>query len=331
MMEYFWEYWYWGMLVVFFVYFYRILEKSVGIKSIRAIPIRYYPPKGLSVIQAGVLYDRFTETKDFSASVLELAMLGYLSIHKQKNKDILLTCTKKKSDALNEEQRYLLKKVLFRGLSKSYTLLGSASVPESKMLQDFDAISHRVSKWAVDEGYLVENPKKARRRFVWQTLLLFVVMAVMIYLSGMVSGFFAYIALFFIYIPLFFLTYSKSKAAKIIISIFPTVIILPIILNDEFRMVLFEELHLWLYIVIGIIIMAFRFTYEYVGTFTSKGLQARNWLSGFELFLKRVKKDEIQRRIEEDPHYLDKVLPYAVMYGISSHELDFDVLKDMAR
>ena len=46
----------------------------------RSIAVQYEPPKDLSLLQSGLILDRFTDNEDFAPAVLELAQQGYLEI-----------------------------------------------------------------------------------------------------------------------------------------------------------------------------------------------------------------------------------------------------------
>ncbi len=338
----FWEYWYWWWLLVVLIYYTIVLEKSVGIMHLLSTPVRYYPPKELGVLMAGMIYDRFTEHRDFVASILELEVLGLVEINKQKNGDLLVVRTDKQLKILIPQVEYLLYEVLFVGKAESYLIPQNFYVKNrhnkskpthryKQIVEDYHKINIKASQWVVSEGYMQENPKKVRSKFVGWSTLLVAMMLVLSFFSGMVSDFFAYVAFFFIYFPMFFVVYSKDLLAKLFAGVFPFLIIWLIVGNDELREILFEELHLWLYIVVGMVQAAFIFTYEYVGTLTPKGKVMKNHLKGFKLFLERVKRDEVQRHKEENPEYIDKVLPYMVLFGIVDHELNLDKLKHLAR
>ncbi len=341
-MELFWEYWYWYWLLVVLVYYSIVLEKSVGVKNLFSTPVQYNPPTGFGVLLAGLIYDRFTEHKDFVASILELEVLGLVEIKREKNSDLLVLRTDKSPTPMIPLAQYLLDEVLFVGDRKSYLIpkrlytrksqTGSQDTQRYKeIVDDYHKVNMKASQWVVSEGYMEENPKKTRRRFVGWSTLLVIVMLLLTYFSGMVADFFAYVAFFFIYFPLFFVVYSKSIFGKIFAGVFPSLLLWLIIANDELRQILFEELHLWLYIVVLVVQMAFMFTYEYVGTLSPKGKEVRNHLVGFKEFLKRVKKDEVKKRKKEDPEYIDKVLPYMVLFGIEEHELNLDDMRHLAR
>ncbi len=68
-----------------------------------------------------------------------------------------------------------------------------------------------------------------------------------------------------------------------------------------------------------------------VGALSPKGKAIRNHLMGFKVFLERVKRDEVQRRKEEDPEYVDKVLPYIILLGIEDQELNLRELQFYVR
>ncbi|MEA1953461.1 MAG: DUF2207 domain-containing protein [Campylobacterota bacterium] len=340
--EVFWDQWYWWWLLSVLFYYSAVLEKSVGIQNLISVPIRYAPAEGVGVLLSGLVYDTFTEHRDFIAAILELKVLGFIEINKKTNGDILLLPTEKERINITPQVEYLLNKILFVGNRESYLIPKklyvrynqNESQPTQRyreILEDYHKVNLKASQWVVSEGYMDINPKKERSVFVSISSLLVAILLVLSYFSGMVSDFFAYIAFFFIYFPLFFVVYSKSLVGKVFAGIFPTIIIWLIVSNDELRAVLFEELHLWLYIVVLVAQGAFIFTYEFVGTLTPKGKKIRNHLQGFKHFLKRVKKDEVQRAKKENPEYIDPTLPYMVLFGIEKYELNLDDMKHLAR
>ncbi len=75
--------------------------------------------------------------------------------------------------------------------------------------------------------------------------------------------------------------------------------------------------------VVIIIVAALAYTYKKLGNFTQKGAYAQTDLLGLKTFIKRVKQDEIKRRLEYDPLYLEKMLPYAILFGETKHWLSF--------
>ena len=72
--------------------------------------------------------------------------------------------------------------------------------------------------------------------------------------------------------------------------------------------------------------MVLFYTYKKIGRFTQKGAYTRKHLLGLQEFIARVKQDEIKRRLEVDPLYLEKLLPYAVLFDETKHWLSFIAL-----
>ena len=63
------------------------------------------------------------------------------------------------------------------------------------------------------------------------------------------------------------------------------------------------------------------FIYFHIGIYTKKGAEYKWQLLGLKEFIKRVKKEEIKYFLQEDPLFLDKLLPYAMLFGLSKHWL----------
>lgn len=53
-----------------------------------------------------------------------------------------------------------------------------------------------------------------------------------------------------------------------------------------------------------------------------KGLRVRAHLEGLRLFIRRVDADRLRRVLEADPTYRDRLLPYAVLFGMGNHWLE---------
>ncbi len=340
--EVFWEYWYWWWFLLVLIYYAVVLEKSVGVKYLLSTPVRYSPPKGVGVLLCGLIYDRFTEYTDFVAAILELKVMGFVEINREENGDLLIINTESSDTTLIPQVEYMLEKILFVNSAKSYLIPKSFYVKNhqdqwegsqryAQIIKDYQKIGIKSAEWAVAKEYMEENPKKARGRFVGWSILLVVLLLVFGVFSGMVPGFFAFISFFFIYFPFFFVVYNKSIFAKLFTGLLMFMVIGLIVVNDEFRQILFEELHLWLYIVVGMVQVAFIFTYEYVGALSPKGKAIRNHLMGFKVFLERVKRDEVKRRKKEDPEYVDKVLPYMVLFDIIDYDLNLEELENFKR
>ncbi|HHO65916.1 MAG TPA: DUF2207 domain-containing protein, partial [Epsilonproteobacteria bacterium] len=130
-LDWFLSYWHWGALAGFLLYFSNMLKKHSGFKDNRAVAVQYEPPKGLSVLQSGLILDKHADNEDFAAAVLELAQLGHLEIdHRNEKADPILRRLDKSRDDLTMNQKYLLSEILFKGKSAFMLSKGSASVAE---------------------------------------------------------------------------------------------------------------------------------------------------------------------------------------------------------
>lgn len=49
--------------------------------------------------------------------------------------------------------------------------------------------------------------------------------------------------------------------------------------------------------------------------YTEKGAEAYKQMLGFEKFVSNVESDRISRMLQEDPNYLEHILPYAMFFG----------------
>ena len=115
--------WHWGALAGFLLWLWQY-AKGFGAED-RAGPVapQYYPPKNLSLLQSGLILDKFADKKDFAAAILELGNLGFVEIHKATagSDPIILRTQKPIDESLTEDQRYLLEEILGKD-GRSYTI-----------------------------------------------------------------------------------------------------------------------------------------------------------------------------------------------------------------
>jgi hypothetical protein len=77
---------------------------------------------------------------------------------------------------------------------------------------------------------------------------------------------------------------------------------------------------------LGVLVVLFGvldYIYRSIGKLTQKGAYAQKKLLGLQEFIKRVKEDEIRRRLALDPLYLERLLPYAILFDQTRHWLNF--------
>ena len=318
--------WHWGALVGFLVYFWSMFKRYTGFEDKRSIAVQYGAPKGLSLLQSGLVLDKFADNEDFSAAILELGHLGYLTIKQEDKKSTpILIKTHKKFENLTMDQKYILNNILFKGTNSF--VLTSRTASRSEILQNgFEHINKNLYIWSVSDGYMAENPQRVRKSFLWKSLLLLLPVLVL----GIYSLFTKYgeevillaFPLVFGGVGLSMILGKKQWSAKFSGLVFTVLGIAPVLMMSQKGLNLQEILVGPLGVLILLIVVMY-FTYKKMGNTTQKGAYASKHLLGLKEFIKRVKQDEIKRRLEMDPLYLEKMLPYAVLFGETKHWLSF--------
>ncbi len=319
------------IIFLFLGFLYKEYSKHSYFKK-RSIAVMYEPPKNLDVLQSGLILDKFADTKDFSAAVIELAQKGYLEIFQPEKKGFSFNTTKsiatfKKTDKptkdLSEDEKYLMEHILFKN---SDTFILKKDPHTSKQIREgFSHINERLYEWAVKNGYFKENPKKTRISFLIKTVSI-------AFLITLLIGFISYIILptdiifSSIFIAIFISTglvigiKSKNWAGKIfgIAFISMSLFIFIPLFKDEWKYIFLTPLS---FIIISVLVISI--LYRKIGDYTPKGYRVYLHLEGLREFIKRVKEDEIKRFLKEEPLFLDKLLPYAVLFDLTKHWIKF--------
>ena len=323
--------WHWPVMIAFLLYLFGFLKKYSGVIDERSIAPQYNPPKGLNILQAGLIYDKFADNEDFSAAVLELGQKGYLEIfQKDKDDEPLLKKTDKSTKNLSSDLKYLMDHILFSQKRshrlKRYSKTGSATLQDG-----FEEINKMLYSWSVESGYIREDPQAIRKKFLSNSIwVLIPIIALSLYSIFRIYGIETVIILLFsslfISAGLFITLSNKNTFSKIFGSIFivaGSVQLVGILgFNSSWFLLLFSPITAIVILSIVIYII-----YHKVGVYTQKGADAHKHMLGLKEFMNRVKEDEIRRRLEDDPLYLEKYLPYAVLFGITEHWLSlFEIL-----
>lgn len=321
----------WILVLCIVLYIYFVVKKYLGgFKDRRAIAVQYNPPKGFTLLKSGLVIDKFADDRDFTAAIIELAYLGYIRIEEENEKKTTLYKTNKEDTALEHEERYLLNEVLFKDSDKFVFPVQTTEVRE-RVIEGFRYINKRLYQWFVDEEYVVKNPQTTRRMFLIFSIItgmFFFVSTLIInytYLSnGIFAGVLFSMILFFLFAGFGLKTvlYSDKLFMKIlgyfllILAIIMAIIVIVMKIYEPFISVL---------TVLGcmIILVINLYAYKEIGKFTQKGANRQKHLLGLKRFLKRVKKDEIERMLKEDSTYLDKMLPYAILFDYTKHWMSF--------
>jgi hypothetical protein len=167
--EYLWYYWYlWaGALYLFWLYRYT---RRLGIARFDpgSVAPRYRPPEGMSVLQAGLLMDRFADAEDLTAAVLELGVLGCLEIDPSGDPHAPVIRRRDPGcdpERLTEDQRILMEEILFRG-GDSYTVRSGDAERAAEIKMQMKRLGERLYDWSVRAGLMRRHPAELRQRFL---------------------------------------------------------------------------------------------------------------------------------------------------------------------
>ncbi len=286
-------------------------------KDIGSIAPRYHPPKDLTVMEAGLLKDNFVDFTEIKPAILELANLGYIKIEEDEN-GLYLKKLKEADHALSIEQERILN-----------AIFGYAEVTPTTSIKidsrDFEGIREKVHQALIDKGYFGSSVKSARTGFLFGAVSLALLS---------IGAFFYYIyrdTMFekivpigvsagFIIVGIFnFLGAIKSKDIGGFFFSFVWIGFSGIFL---FYVINSKDILISLLLMLVIIAIGSYLIYKRLNTLTFKGVLAKRHLLGLKEFIDKADKDKIKFFLQEDKKYLDKMLPYAVLFGLNSHWLN---------
>jgi len=319
--------WNWFAIFILSLFSYRYWIGWGANDFKRMVSTQYKAPKHLSILQSGLIYDKFADNKDFSAAIIELAHKGYLSI-KKSTESALPTFTKidKDQTELTPDMRYLLNDLLFER-DETYKVKKDSNAQARKLSNGFDKINDMLYEWSVNQSYMQSNPKKARSKFLMQMILIALPLLGISFYSSMtllgientlisiffsvflVSGLIVFFTVKGWFGTLFAIMFSGMSGLAMIPAFMESGSLGNIIYTPLFLIVVFT-LVVW-------------FTYKRIGKYTQRGSVTKSQLDGLERFIKRVKSDEIRRNLNRDPLFLERYLAYAVLFGESKHWLKF--------
>jgi len=314
------KYWqnpiYYLFLAPILALFYYFGKRFNIFKDIGSIAPRYHPPKDLTVMEAGLLKDNFVDFIELKPAILELANLGYIKIEEDQD-GMYLKKVKGNDGKLSIEQEKILD-----------AIFGSSEIMPTDSIKidssDFEGIRERVHQELVRKGYFGSSVKSAREGFK------FAVIGVAL-LS--ISAFFYYvyqdtimekivpiaISVGFIGVGVFNLLGAlKSKDFGAIIFSLVWIAFSSIFL---FTVIGSKDLLISLLLMLAIIVIGSYLIYRRLNTLTFKGVLAKRHLLGLKEFIDKADKDKIKFFLQEDKKYLDKMLPFAVLFGLNNHWL----------
>ncbi len=319
-----------AVITILFFLFVRHIAGTLGSRqNIVSDSTRYYPPSGLSLLQSGLLYDKFADNRDLSAAILELGQLGYLEIYNdKKSSNPFVKKIEKDRSGLTRDQLYILDSLLFA--NSNIFVFGKSSQSKATRVNDaLNTISDLLYSWSVTEGYMKENPKESRfALLVYTSVPALLITAYSFYATFKVIGAEGAIvsimgAVFFsIGASLLMHSWNNKRYLAIFFALIWTLISI-MHFGAFIKNLSLQEIMIMPFFFIPVLGAIIWYYYRKTGIYTQKGIDLYRYLKGYSRFMAKVEKDRIKRFLKEDPEYLDRGLPYALLFGHNKHWLEF--------
>jgi hypothetical protein len=138
---------------------------AVGEVISNTIVAEYESPSGLRPAELGVLVDERADTLDITATIIDLASRGFLTIKEEPKKwlfgqtDYILTRLPKKATLLPYEQK------LINSLFDEGDTVAMSSL-KNTFYTELAAVKSSLYETVTDNGYFVSNPEKIRNRYL---------------------------------------------------------------------------------------------------------------------------------------------------------------------
>jgi uncharacterized membrane protein YgcG len=324
--------WHWGAIAGFFLFLWRYAKRFGAEDRSGSVAPQYYPPKGLSLLQSGLLLDKFADKKDFAAAILELGTLGYLEVHQSGGDTppiIRRTDKVHATDELTADQTYLLDQILFKNRDM-YVIKTQDTGRAERINTQLDHVNEMLYNWSVSDGQMRANPEKTRKQFLIRVGVIAVVLSIAAFVTTLIYHSIDLAVLsvagsIFVGVGLFMLLGSiRTKAYFGIffgaVWLIFTLIIFGGIASEEMS---FSTLFRAPIILLPFVLGGTWYYYRRIGLFSPKGLETYRYLLGYRDFMQKVEQDRIRRFLKQDPDYLDRGLPYAVLLGVNKHWIEF--------
>lgn len=165
--------------------------KNRSIFFYRSTVVEFTPPDNLRPAEIGILLDQKSDTVDITATIIDLAVRGYITIEEVKTKRSLLPdktdyTLNKISKKTSLKELIPFEKELLDRLFEDKDTVKISSLKNS-FYADLKKIKDTSYKDMTDKGLFVQNPQKVRNKYlITGVILLFVGMALMWWLA--ISG-----------------------------------------------------------------------------------------------------------------------------------------------
>ena len=281
-----------------------------------SIPVKYRAPKDLTLLEAGLLKDNFVDFEELKPAILELANLGFIKMN-NKDGELYLERTSKSSNSLQKDQKILLDKIF-----GSKTELSSDDIKITNSF--FDYLRDVVHKSLINKGFFNSSVRKARESFLFLAILTTLIsIGAFLYYNLKNSGAeFIYPLVFMsVFVGVGVFVFIQSLKSREIMGVVFSIMWTGASIFFMYNIIYSKELLIAIAIIIAIASIGIYFIYKNMNTLSFKGVIAKRNLLGLKEFIARAEKDKIAFFLKEDKEYLNKLLPYAMLFGLNKHWL----------
>jgi len=310
-------YWQFPFFILYFIFLYYYARSYGSFGALGPIVVRYKPADKMSLLQSATIIDKSADNSELPAAIIELAGLGYIEIiDKGWGKSAYLKQIRKDTTPLTEDQRYLLKRVLFSGRDVYY-------LPKNKsdLYHKLEILNNKLHNWMLDEGYIYANFKKIRKMFLIKALVTSIPILIFslyvtkeLYGERLMIG--AIAGIYFItgIIAVILIKESFARALPFLVAIY-IIIGIPFITSGASYLTLLSNPIL----VMPFIYAFIWFFYKKIDIYTGKGLKAYQHLLGYKKFVKRTEVSKLEYMSKEHPKGIETSLAYAILFKMISY------------
>jgi uncharacterized membrane protein len=313
----------------------------------RSIIVEYDPPDNLKPAEIGTLVDEYADDRDIVATIIDLAVRGYLKIKPLGNKDVEIEILREGDDLEGYEKEIFeaIKesaedgKVLRLGEGVKY-YIRSLEPSEAKeyvekykeLHENLESVKHEVYDLVTQRGYFQENPKAIRDNYAALGILMFLIAVFTGWIFkhpdiGNANLFFIFFTMVPVIVPIIFWTSLRKTKQFYFVLFFSASFILFLIIfmlsyiidgtiYDLISILHHPSVEVPLGIALAGVIIAF--IGLHMPRKTERGVEMYKRVLGFKEFIKRVEEDRLKRMMEEDPTKLERIIPYAIVLGIEN-------------
>ncbi len=301
-------------LILLFIHY--SLKFNIFLK-LGSIPISYKAPKNLDILEVALLKDNFFHFGEIKPAILEFINLGLIKL-KYDGKGYLLKRVENSSIRLQNHQLLFLHSIF---KNANYVPVDAIRIR---------SYHHRYIEEAICNSLIKKGLYYASLKYLQSHLLISVIFYYIITTSLFLIyslykynieintySFFPIIALVFIGYRLIYYIKTNDKS-------YIYMPILLFIISIISILYYFDDLNFYLYMLLLLFVSIFvgAFLYHRVTPLTREGIEAKREICGLKEFIKRANIDKIDMLQKENKDYLNRLLPYATLFGLSEHWLN---------